>query len=402
MLAALLCALMSAQDPGATAPRDLPALLATADTAAIRTVLADAPGHRLQILLAEPVTDSNGRTTLRRSRLGDPRQYFYPASAIKLCGAVAALLELNRINGELGTAFGLDSELRIEPRFAGDSAIESDPSNVDGGRLTVRHALRKLFLVSDNAAYNHCYELLGQRRLNEAMWEAGFPSCRLWHRLSEFRGAQEQAQTRGVRLRQDGVEHAIAPRDSDLALDNGMFRELTVGSGHLAGGRLVEAPLSFAAKNAILLEELQDVLVAVLRPDIQTGRRGFPGLSTGQRAFLIEALGEHPRESRNPHYDAKDHPDAAYRFLLPGAARIVPQQHLRVFDKIGRAYGFSISNCYIEDRRTGQGFFVAVVLYTNPDGVLNDDRYAYAELADPFLADVGEVLTRAVWGSGPR
>lgn len=38
------------------------------------------------------------------------------------------------------------------------------------------------------------------------------------------------------------------------------------------------------------------------------------------------------------------------------------------------------------------------MLYTNADGVLNDDEYEYETVADPFLADLGEVVARAVWG----
>ena len=43
-----------------------------------------------------------------------------------------------------------------------------------------------------------------------------------------------------------------------------------------------------------------------------------------------------------------------------------------------------------------------MVVYTNPDGVLNDDRYGYEELADPFMDAVGEVVTRAVLGAQTR
>jgi hypothetical protein len=75
----------------------------------------------------------------------------------------------------------------------------------------------------------------------------------------------------------------------------------------------------------------------------------------------------------------------------------VPAEHLRVHDKIGRASGFSIANAWIEDLRTGQGFFLTIVLYTNADGVLNDDRYDYEEVADPFLDDAAEAIARAVF-----
>ncbi|MFN8823872.1 MAG: serine hydrolase [Planctomycetota bacterium] len=377
-------------------PRDLAAILAAEP--ACRAVLAQAAAHRLQVLLAEPIERADGSLGLRRSSLGDPSQYFYPASAIKLCGAIAALLHLNAHNQSAGTSLGLDSAWAIEKRFAGDVRIDADPSNVQDGRLTVRHALRKLLLVSDNAAYNHCFDLCGQDGLNAAMWRGGFASVCLWHRLSEARKPDEHGVTRAVRI--DGT--LFPARDAHAALDNRGWRELDVGTAHVDGGEPKPVPLSFAQKNAIALQDLQDVLVEVVRPEIDTGKRGFPELTTAQRQFLVTTMGEYPRESTNPKYDSAAHPDHDCKFVLRGVRSVVPQEHLRVFDKIGRAYGFSIENAWIEDTRTGAGFFLAIVLYTNQDGVLNDDRYEYETVADPFLDAVGAAVARAVWPSaGP-
>jgi hypothetical protein len=51
---------------------------------------------------------------------------------------------------------------------------------------------------------------------------------------------------------------------------------------------------------------------------------------------------------------------------------------------------------YIFDVETGRSFFLTAVIYTNSNGVLNDDRYEY-EFADRTLADLAEVLGRALW-----
>lgn len=389
--------LLSPQLPAAEAPppRDLAALLAAEP--ACRAVLERSKEHRLQVSLAEPFERRDGSLGLRRSTLGDPQQYFYPASAIKLCGAVAALLHLNEHNRVHGTALGLDSTLRVEPRFAGDRLVDADASNVVDGRLTVRHALRKLLLVSDNAAYNHCFDLCGQQGLNAAMWRGGFASVRLWHRLSEARGPDEHVVTRAVQV--GATTFAARPAAAKLANDG--WRELDVGSAFVDGDQRIAAPMSFAQKNAIVLADLQDVLVEVVRPEIDTGKRGFPELTTAQRQFLVTTMGEYPRESANPRYDPKVHPDHAVKFVLRGVRTAVPQEHLRVHDKIGRAYGFSVENAWIEDTRTGVGFFLAIVLYTNDDGVLNDDRYEYETVADPFLDAVGAAVARAMFAA-PR
>lgn len=51
---------------------------------------------------------------------------------------------------------------------------------------------------------------------------------------------------------------------------------------------------------------------------------------------------------------------------------------------------------YVFDVETGRSFFLTAVIYTNANGVLNDDRYEY-EFADRTLADLAEVLGRALW-----
>ncbi|MHC4992499.1 MAG: hypothetical protein ACYTGC_16120, partial [Planctomycetota bacterium] len=82
---------------GDDGPRDLASLL-EAHPEQFGAIVKDPGAFRLQILLAEIVEDGDGRPVLHRSALGDLEQYFYPASTIKLCAAIAAPIELNRIN----------------------------------------------------------------------------------------------------------------------------------------------------------------------------------------------------------------------------------------------------------------------------------------------------------------
>lgn len=383
--------------PAAPAERDLAALL-RADPR-LADWIEHARERRVQVLVSEPVVAADGRVTLVRSAFGDTTQYFYPASAIKLGGAIAALVTLNEHNRAHGAALGLGSPFSIEPRFAGDVRIAGDKSNVLDGTLTVAHDLRKMLLVSDNQAFNHCYEIAGQRELNAILWRGGCTSARVWHRLSESHTVAENRQTREVRFGQGDAVVTFAARDAGAELKNDLWHDFDVGDAFVDGDRRVAGPMSFTQKNAILLRDLQDLLVGLVRPDIVTGKRGFPELSVAQREFLVHVLGEPPRESPNPRFDAAKVPDESLKFMQPGIARVVPLPHLRLYDKTGRAYGFSIENGYVEDQRTGRGFFLAIVCYTNPDGVLNDDQYGYEELADPFLQAVGEVVTRAVMRS---
>ena len=76
-------------------------------------------------------------------------------------------------------------------------------------------------------------------------------------------------------------------------------------------------------------------------------------------------------------------------------------------NKLGRAYGFSVDNAYV-DWREGEGgekgarrraFFLAATIETNANGVVNDDRYEYEPVADAFMEHVAETVARFVgWG----
>ncbi|MBL6721714.1 MAG: serine hydrolase [Planctomycetes bacterium] len=394
LLAALgLSSFAHAQEAGGL---DLAALLA-AHSPVAKGIVEGAAEHRLQVLVAEVVEGPGGVLTLQRTRLGAPDAYFYPASSIKTAAAVAALEFLNELNAERGLPFGLTTELAYAPLFEDEQFEDTDPSNLEGGRITIGHEIRKLSIVSDNRAYNRLYELVGQERLDATLLRAGFPSFHLVHRLSEARTVEENLQLPSIALRDPGSETVFTlPARSTKPLPSPADHpSLLCGKAWVGGGDTRhEEPFRFHDKNRVDLLELQDFLVELVRPEIDTGRRGFPGLSVDQRAFLLEAMASLPRASTNPAYDPEKYTDDYVKFLLPGLARVVPAEHLRIWNKVGLAYGFTIENAYVEDARTGRGFFVAIALYTNPNETLNDGVYGYDELAFPFHAAVGEVLAQ--------
>jgi hypothetical protein len=123
-------------------------------------------------------------------------------------------------------------------------------------------------------------------------------------------------------------------------------------------------------------------------------------LSGGDRALLMDAMRELPRESANPVYAGSEYPDEYVKYFLPGLRRVLDADRIAEYNKIGQAYGFTTDNAWIVDTATRRSFFLAATLYTNEDGVLNDDQYEYETVALPFLADLAEVVARRVWGAG--
>ncbi|MEK7781709.1 MAG: serine hydrolase [Verrucomicrobiota bacterium] len=376
--------------------RDLTPLLHKASPQ-IHQVLTTPEKFRVQILIAEVVTNQSGRVALQRSGYRVDAEYFYPASSIKLCAAVVALQTIEQLQAQHRIGDLLETPMEIAPLFPGDVAQTNDPSNLAGGGITVGHEIRKIGLVSDNQAYNRLYDLVGHEGLNRSMHALGLKSTVLNHRLSDARTIPDMLATAAVNFHVPGAEPIRVPaRRSALNLANSS-KDLFIGTGYMKGETLTNAPMDFTRRNGISLVDLQDLLIKVTRPDIDLGTPALQ-LSPVHREMLLAAMSMYPGESHNPVYSAERHPDINSKFLLPGIRRVFPKAQLsrriEVTGKPGRAYGFSIENSYVHNPKNGRAVFVTAVLYTNSDGILNDDKYDYETVADSFLADLGELVAR--------
>jgi hypothetical protein len=67
----------------------------------------------------------------------------------------------------------------------------------------------------------------------------------------------------------------------------------------------------------------------------------------------------------------------------------MPDQ-IRVFNKVGWAYGFLTDVSYIVDFKNHIEFMLTATVYTNEDGILNDNKYEYESMALPFLYRIGQ------------
>jgi hypothetical protein len=400
LLLALGCATAPTPMPPTQAPAADPARALLAAHPGLAAVLGQAERHRLQLVLGTLEPGPGGRPRLVQHGFRAGAEYFYPASSVKLFAAVAALERLAELRQETGLPLDADTPLVYHPVLPGDALEDSDPTNLENGKITVRHEIRKLFLVSDNEAFNRLYELVGQDRLAASLTRAGLPGARLVHRLAEARSAEENRRFPRIELRGEGFVYALPERTSAPLPAAPTVPGLAIGRAHLDGETKVEDPLDFTGKNRIALADLQRGLCMVVRPDVDCGGPGFT-LAPADRALLLEAMRRLPRQSTNPVYPPAEYPDDYVKFLLPGLLRVAPLERWAISNKIGQAYGFTVENAWVLDEGSGRGAFLAAALYTNEDEVLNDDRYEYTTVALPFLADLGEALARTVLAAQP-
>jgi hypothetical protein len=351
-------------------------------------VLENIDEHEVQILYTQIDRDEDNRPHFRTHAFRfDPGAYFYPASSIKLPAAVLALEKLNELDIEGLASF---TPLRIDSAFTRQTTVTEDPTSPTG-LPTIAHYVHKLFLVSDNDAYNRLYEFLGQQVLNEALWNKGYRDTRIIHRLAIARTSEENRHTNPFTF-YDGdriiYQQPAAYNPNQYSAPEPILR----GVGYIDGqGRLIEEPKDFTQSNYVSLAVLQGILQAILFPEAVPEKRRFH-LTEDDYVLLYRSMSLWPRESRHPRYDPEEYSDRYVKFFL-GSGDLEPlPSGVRSFSKSGLAYGTLTDNAYIVDFENGIEFLLTAMIYVNENEIFNDGIYEYDEIGLPFLANLGRVI----------
>jgi hypothetical protein len=353
------------------------------------TLLADSEAHRVEVMVTEVLPSAGGRRLLEHRYRVDA-ELFYPASAIKPFVAVAALRHLEEL-ARRHPGLALDTPLRICAIDEARCRDGVDPTNLEGGHITLGHELRKMLLVSSNRAFNRLYDFVGHERLNASLHELGFGSLRLRHR---FQGGAEGGRTSPRFELLDGTL-LLPQRVSALSLDAAAGARPEIGAAHYDdAGELQQQPADFRFKNVASLRDMQRLLMSLVDPSLP---EALPlGLAQRHRDALLAAMREDPRASVNPELKGAQYAMEHYKPLWRGARRVVDQRDLLCVSKSGRAYGFEVDNAYLRHLPSGRAVFVTAAVYADPNKVVNDDGYAY-HLTGAFMDELGAALAREVF-----
>jgi hypothetical protein len=356
-------------------------------------VLRNVEKYEVQILYTQIDRDGENKPHFRTHSFRlDPGAYFYPASSIKIAAAALALEKLNDLGIEGLTKH---TALRIDSAYAGQTAVTADETSPTG-LPTVAHYVHKLFVVSDNDAYNRLYEFLGQQYLNETLWNKGYGDIRVTHRLAIARTSEQNRHTNpftfydGDVIDGDRIVYRQPPACNPTQYS--AAQPILRGVGYIDGdGRLIEEPKDFTRSNYVSLEVLQGILQAIIFPGAVPQKRRF-NLSEDDYDFLYRTMSMLPRESRYPACDPQEYPDRYAKFFLRGGDLDPLPAAVRSFSKSGLAYGTLTENAYIVDFENEVEFLLAATIYVNENGIFNDGVYEYDEIGLPFLANLGRVI----------
>ncbi|MCU0448713.1 MAG: class A beta-lactamase-related serine hydrolase [Bernardetiaceae bacterium] len=383
---------------GQTPAPNLVEQLMQAQPAQFGAILANPAKYEVQVLYTQIDRDARNRPqfTSHAYRV-DAKQYYYPASTVKLPGAILALEKINELKIKGLTKY---SPLQIDSAAVGQMAVTRDTTAEDG-QPSLAHYIKKILLVSDNDAYNRCYEFLGQQALNERLYAKGFRDLRLVHRLSVGDNEATAKVTNPFTFYAPGTQRVVYQqplltnqRPFPHRLDSASLRR---GVGYLSfrnssEGELVNQPMDFNKSNYISIANLQGILKTLLFPEAVPKAQRF-SLTPDDYQFMYRYMSMYPGESRYPAYqDTCCNYDGYCKFLLYGDTKEPIPKNIRIFNKVGNAYGYLIDNAYVVDFDRGIEFLLTAVIYVNEDGIFNDNQYEYDEIGYPFLANLGRAV----------
>ena len=342
----------------------------------------------IQIIYTQINRNANNMPSFRSFYFNvDSNRYFYPASTVKLPLVLLSLEKLQQLRIKGLNKF---TTMLSDSVYSGHVAASRD-STSETGLPSVAHYAKKILIASDNPAFNRLYEFMGQKAANELLRKKGY-TIRLLHRLDRALTPDENRHTEAIRfMGNDTLVYSQPMLLGDSIPVQGIVLK---GVGYYKNDTLIHEPFDFSYKNFYPLTEQQQLLRAVIFPRSVKAKRRF-NITEEDRKFVLKYMSQLPNETTYPAYFSDTTYFPAYsKFLMFANRKDLIPPTLRIFNKVGDAYGYLIDNAYIIDFEHKLEFMLSAVIHSNTDGIYNDGKYEYKTLGYPFMRNLGQLIYR--------
>lgn len=337
------------------------------DNPKIKNVMSKPDDFEIQIIYTQVLRDKNNKVTFKDFTYNlNAKNYFYPASTVKFPIAILALEKLNTIDNT-----SVNTQYKIE----GNSK-----------KLRFSEEITKVFAVSDNQASTNLLEFIGFDFLNEGMISKGLKPFRVSHRLSSPNPRDLSTKPITLYINDENILNLpsiINQPSVPLKINN-----LEKGIGYIKNDSLVKKPFDFSNKNYYPLETLHNTMKRIIFPEKFRISERF-NISKEDREFILFSMRNLPK---NAGYNATEFYDGYCKFFMFGDTKENIPENLKIYNKVGDAYGTLIDCAYIVDTENKTEFIVSATLIVNKDKIFNDDNYEYDTVGLPFLAELGRQL----------
>lgn len=343
--------------------------------------------YKVQIIYTQIDRNKKNEAKFTTFELGNSQEYFYPASTVKLFASALALEKINKLNIK-----ELDKEdiMETDSSYSGQTSVKID-STSKNLKPSIAHYVKKILVTSDNDAFNRLYELIGQEAFNDNLKQKGFRDTRITHRLSIALSSDENKHTNKIDFYDEKTGQNLYTQNPQFSSRYfGSDQSIFLGKAYLKGEEIIQEPMDFKEKNFVSAKDLHRLILCLMFPENFKKSEQFD-LTKDDYRFLYQYMSQLPRETTYPDYGGLN--DNYCKFLMFGDKdqERIPE-NIRIFNKIGNAYGFTIDNAYIVDFKNNIEFALTAVIYTNQNQTLNDGNYEYKTQALPFLGALGRAV----------
>ncbi len=353
------------------------------DPAAFENIFQHKNDWKVQIIYTEIKRRPGGKPEFIDHYFNKGETYFYPASAIKL---PLALLALQKINELKSKGISLNTTMLTGTAYSGQTEVYNDP-NTPTGKPSPEQYIKRAMPVNDNDACNRLFEFLGSDYINTELKKHGYDDAEILHRVGIDLTEDENRHTNPISF-YDSLNRLLYVQPAQHNKKTYAKRNDFSGSSYVNNSKMVKQAMNMSLKNRISLTDINTMLKSVFFPE--GNAMGNFNVTDQDRLFLQKLMGQDPSESVYPFYTG-DKYNGLTKYLYYGGEKYAGQL-LRSFNTSGTAYGQMTDVSYFRNSSDNIEFLLAATIYTNADGVINDDKYDYISVGLPFFKNLGRAV----------
>ena len=345
----------------------------------LRRILKDKDKYEIQILYTKVSKNTLGQTEFTdfQFQLND-QKYFYPASTIKLPIAVMTLSKINELRA-VGSNISLKSKINL-------SLINNKKEIIVKDSITsFQNLIADVFLVSNNSASNVLIDFIGYNYFNSSMSNLGFENTYLNHKFNPDPFVNSSWIITNI------DNDTISSDENKITVSaSSDISNLKKGNKRFINGEIINEPLDFFSKNRSSLTDMHNIIKNLIYPEVTLSKFN---LNVEDYDFIRYWMSRFTFEDLGAKYIGDEKFFNSYnKFFIHGMDTILNNTDIRVYNKIGQAYGTSTDSAYIKNYKEDVEFFLTATIYTNENKIINDDIYEYRETAIPFLSKLSKAI----------
>ena len=348
----------------------------------LKEIIKDKEDYEIQVLLTK-INQNNTQVNFQKYEFQlDDNQYFYPASTNKLPIVILTLKKINELRSK-------GSEITLKSKIILNYKDDSSELELRDSITSFQNLIADVFLVSDNSASNILIDFIGYNYFNNEMKNAGFQKTYLNHKFNPDPYVNSTWQISDL----DNNLISSTNDDQKIIKADDKTNGLDKGERRYFKGQILNESLNFSEKNRSSITDMHNLIKYIFYPEIFDSNNTF-NLNVEDYDFLRYWMSRFTYEDIGEKFIGDENFFETYnKFFIHGDEQSVSNEQIRVYNKIGQAYGTSIDNGLIKNYQDNIEFILTATIYTNKNKVINDNVYEYDDIAVPFLAK----LSRAIY-----